>query len=72
MEAAILFRVVISWSLCHHIFFPKVSRENAQFSRKYKSKLILSFAEGSGRCKLIECKGDSSVTCSITEKGMLL
>ena len=43
---------------------PKVSRGNDQSSIKFKSKLIVSFANGSGNCKLIECKGDSSVACT--------
>ena len=33
----------------------KVSRANDQSSTKFKSKLIVSFAEGSGKHKLIEC-----------------
>ena len=40
---------------------PKVSRGNDQFSIKFKSKLNVSFAEGSRKYKLIECNGDSSV-----------
>ena len=42
---------------------PKVSRENDQSSTKFKSKLIVSFDEGSRKYKVIECKGDSSVAC---------
>ena len=43
---------------------PKVSRENDKSSTNFKSKLIVSIADGSGKYKLIECKGDSSVACS--------
>ena len=43
---------------------PKVSRENDQSSINFKSKLIVSIADGSGNYKLIECKGDSSVACT--------
>ena len=43
---------------------PKVSRGNDQSSINFKSKLIVSFANGSGNYKLIECKGDSSVACT--------
>ena len=39
----------------------KMSRENDHSSTKFKSKHIVSFANGSGNYKLIECKGDSSV-----------
>ena len=45
----------------------KVSRENDQFSTKFKSKLILSFAHRSGKYKLIESKGDSSVACHLID-----
>ena len=43
---------------------PKVSCGNDQSSIKFKSKLIVSFANGSGTYKLLECKGDSSVACT--------
>ena len=43
---------------------PKVSRGNDQSSTKLKSKLIVRFAEGSGKYKPIECNGDSSVACT--------
>ena len=46
---------------------PKVSRGNDQSSTKVNSKLIVSFAEGSGKYKLIECKGDSSVACTFNK-----
>ena len=40
---------------------PKVLRGNDQSSTEFKSKRMVSFAEESGKYKLIECKGDSSV-----------
>ena len=43
---------------------PKVSCGNDQSSIKFKSKLIVSFANESGTYKLLECKGDSSVACT--------
>ena len=43
---------------------PKVSCRNDQSSIKFKSKLVVSFANGSGTYKLLECKGDSSVACT--------
>ena len=42
---------------------PRVSREIGQSSTEFKSKLIVGIADGSGKYKLIECKGDSSVAC---------
>ena len=45
----------------------KVSRKNDQFSTKFKSKVIVSFPEGSGKYKLIKCKSDSFVACTLID-----
>ena len=59
LQRGVLFRIVVRF----HIL-PKVSCRNDQSSIKFKSKLIVSFANGSGTYKLLECKGDSSVACT--------
>ena len=42
----------------------KVSRENDHSITKLKANFVISFAKGSGKYKVIECKGDSSVACA--------
>ena len=63
MEAAIIFRVVVSYSLCDKIFFIRCSAETLG-PVENKSKLISSFSARSRKYKLIACKGDSSVACT--------
>ena len=43
---------------------PKMSRGNDPSSTKFKSKVIVSFVEGSGKYKVIDCKVDYSVASS--------
>ena len=42
-----------------------MSSGNDQSSTEFKSKRMVSFAKESGKYKLIECKGDSSVAFTI-------
>ena len=59
------YRGVFSFILLVRLqILPKVSGGNDQSSTEFKSKRMVSFAEESGKCKLIECKGDSYVTCT--------